>query len=341
MKTKQKSILKMTALLAALIFSLIPMGQVSANGGIEATLTLEAGDYTVGDVIPIMLTVTHPAGYHLITPQFKDEPWGALEVREVALPQIMANPDGTETTIQTIYVTLWEPGEFSTPELPLAISDTAGEIYEISALPLSFLISSVIVEGDSNLRDIKPQATLPLPSILPWVISGLLITGLIALAISWFLRRWRQKRKFAQVNAPDLRKPYEVAFDELAHIAEQSLPSQSRYKEHYTLVSDVLRQYIEKSFRVPMLDRTTGEIRRSINEASINQDSKSLLTKLLNEADWVKFAKVKPSISQADDYLQETRRLIKATHPKKVVIENGKKEEIKFIQQSAPLMEAK
>ncbi len=212
MNPKKIQTLKMTALFLALILSLIPLGLASANDGITATLTAADGVFTVGDRIPLNLTVTHPSGYRVLPLQFQDSALGAFEIQDVTPPQVVANPDGTETSTQTIYATLWAPGEFHTPELPLALSDTAGQIREISAAPLSLTVASVLVEGDTEMRDIKPQASLPLPAIWPWVMGGLLVVLLVSLVAGWLGRRWWLRRKAALANAPDNRLPHEVAF---------------------------------------------------------------------------------------------------------------------------------
>ena len=350
MKPNKIQTLKMTALFLALILSLLPLRLASANDGITATLTAADGEFTVGDRIPLNLTVTHPSGYRVLPLQFQDSALGAFEIQEVTPPQVVANPDGTETSTQTIYASLWAPGEFHTPELPLTLSDTAGQIREISAAPLSLTVASVLVEGDTEMRDIKPQASPPLPTIWPFVVGGLLVALLVAFVVGWLLRRWWLRRKAPLANAPDNRLPHEVAFDELTHIEDLNLPPQHRFKEHYTLVSDVLRQYVEKSFQIAMLDRTTFEIRRSLKLAPFNQDNKRLLVELLNEADLVKFARVRPEISLAQNYLIQARRFVGETRPPEVVTGNGngqtpndghKTERFDLQHKNNPLMEAK
>ncbi|MFC1997875.1 hypothetical protein ACFLXI_09805, partial [Chloroflexota bacterium] len=102
MNPKKISTLKMTALFLALILSLVPLGLASANDGINAALTATDGEFAVGDLIPLNLTVTHPSGYRVLPLQFEDTAWGELEIQNVAPPQVVANPDGTETTTQTI-----------------------------------------------------------------------------------------------------------------------------------------------------------------------------------------------------------------------------------------------
>ncbi len=51
--------------------------------------------------------------------------------------------------------------------------------------------------------------------------------------------------------AVDNRLPHEIALDDLTRIGQLGLPEQNRFKEHYTLVSDTIRIYIERTQGVP------------------------------------------------------------------------------------------
>ena len=317
--------MKLSIMLLALLLLAIPMAAANAQQELEATLIAEVPELTVGDVVPLTLQVTHPAGYRLVPVQLEGA-WGDFEIRDISPPQVSANPDGSETTTQTISAALWAPGEHTTLELPVVVSDTQGELHEISAAPLSIEVASVLVEGDTQLRDIKPQAELPLPVIWPWVAGGLLVAALI---LTPLLRRWWLRRKQVLAEAPDLRLPHEVAGDELDRIEGLGLPEQARFKEHYTLTSDVLRKYIEDTFHIPTIDRTTYEIRRVLKYAPLNQAVKSDLQELLMDADLVKFAKVKPEVDLAQVYIPRVRRVVQVTTPTQIAADdnNGHKDE--------------
>ena len=323
MTIKKSITFKLLFLLLTITAIVVPLGAARAEEGVttkpvetrsnqtsssaefdmvNVEISVLDGEYFVGDLIPLTLEVTHPAGYRVIPIQLEGD-WGDVEVREISTPQVIKNPDGSETTTQVIEVALWAPGEYKTPELPVAVSDTNGEVGQVMAAPLALNIASVLIEGDTNLRDIKPQAVLPLPPMWPWLVGGLLMVILLAGATIWQLRRRRSRRLAALTNAPDLRKPHEIALDELERIDGLSLPEQERFKEHYTMVSDVLRQYLEKEFHIPTLDRTTGEIRRSLKYSPLAQAHKTDLIDNLMMADLVKFAKMRPDLLQAKEYL--------------------------------------
>ncbi len=330
--------MKFSIMLLALVLLAIPMAAANAQQELEATLFAEVAGMTVGDVVPLTLQVTHPAGYRLVPVQLEGA-WGDFEIRDISPPQVAANADGIETTTQTISTALWAPGEHTTLELPVVVSDTQGELHEISAAPLSIAVASVLVEGDTQLRDIKPQAELPLPAIWPWVAGGLLVAALI---LTPLLRRWWLRRKQVLAAAPDLRLPHEVASDELDRIEGLGLPEQARFKEHYTLASDVLRKYMEDTFHIATTDRTTYEIRRALKYAPLNQAVKSDLQELLMDADLVKFAKVKPEVDLAQVYIPRVRRVVAVTTPTQIAAEddNGHKDEkINPKSTHTPLME--
>jgi len=330
--------------LIILLFALASLAFLPATAqaleGIDVSLSLEGSGFTVGDIIPITLKVSHPAGYRVIPLQLEDG-WGELEIRDISPPQVTAASDCSEMTTQTIGVTIWSPGEYSTPELLIKVSDTSGEVHEISAMPLSMQVNSVLIDGDSQLRDIKPQAELPIPPVWPWVVGGLVAAALVLASGIWFVRRRRTKQATAEA-ARDSRLPHEVALDELNRIENLNLPEKGHYKEYYTLASDVLRQYLEKSFHIPTLDRTTGEISRSLKFAPFARVDKNNLINLLRDADLVKFAKIRPEMTLARSYIPRMRHTVVTTMPPEIATNNGngnKDEKIRSLGEETPMME--
>jgi hypothetical protein len=66
------------------------------------------------------------------------------------------------------------------------------------------------------------------------------------------------------------------------------LPESGHFKEHYTLVSDCIRVYMERTFQIPVLERTTSEIRSSLKGTAITPDVSRKFLFLLDESDLVK-----------------------------------------------------
>jgi hypothetical protein len=301
-----------------------------------ATITADKESITVGDPVILTVSVTHPEGSVVLFPELEAN-WGDFVVRSQSAPETVSNGDGSAVTTQQIDARLFAPGDFQTPPLTIAISDAAGNLSETAVPSLPLTVQSVLVEGDTELRDIKPQAELPLPAVWPYVVGALLaITAVIAFV---FFRR-RQK------SVVDNRLPHEKALDALVMIDKQGYVANGRYKEHYAAVSDTLRLYFETITQVPFTDRTTAEIRHDVeikrlgdwettpeqsqrNPNLIISQSRGVptanLLRLLEDADLVKFAKVTPSQHEAERLTQEARQLVWDTKPQPTAEEINKK----------------
>jgi len=305
-----KKPLLMLAIIVASI--LLLAGPVQAAGGIQATLSPNKGELTVGDPIELTLEVNHPAGVQVIIPQL-EQTWGNFEVREQSQAETVPNNDGTETTRQIITVTLFEPGTFETPALPLTISDSSGQVTEELAAPASLTVVPVLAEGDTELNDIRPQVGMEIPAVWPAILLAVVIAGAVA-GGGWWLYRRRQGGRLGKFV--DNRPPYQVAFDELAHIASMKLPEKSQFKAHYTLTTDVLRTYIEKQFHVHAFDRTTTELRQSLAQSTMAPEHTRQFIDLFLDSDLVKFAKITPTLDESYQLIQWAGTLVELTRPK-------------------------
>jgi hypothetical protein len=306
----RQRLLAASLLLIILLTGLV--GPALAAGGVEVKLTPSQEQLAVGDPVELTLEVNHPAGYQVIIPKL-DQNWGNFEVRSQSQAATIANPDGTETTRQTISVTLFDLGSFETPALPLTISDGSGQVTAATAPAVSLTVKPLRVEQDTTLRDIRPQADMAIPSMWPSILTGFVVVAVVAVIGWWLYRRWRAKRGLAPLA--DNRPPYQIAYTELDRIAGLNLPGRGRFKEHYTLVTDCLRTYLEQQFRLHAFDRTTAELRVELKQSSVALDHTRRFIDLFSESDLVKFAQLTPEVDEARQLIDEARSLVSLTKP--------------------------
>ncbi|MGD9047734.1 MAG: hypothetical protein PVF77_06745, partial [Anaerolineae bacterium] len=256
--------------------------QAQADELVRVTLTADREELTVGDPVRLTLEVTHPAGHQVIIPKL-EQMWGEFEVLDQSQTIISANDDGTETTQQVIELTLFNLGEFETAPLPLTISDGAGQLVEEVVPAISLTVNPTLAEDDNNLRDIKPQAGLAVPPAWPWIAGGLLAAALIAVIGWWAYRRW-QGKPFG-LTPVDNRPPWQVAYDELTRIEGLGLLENRHFKEHYTLVTDCLRNYLEAQFDLRVLDRTTLQLKPILRQSDLAPEHSRRFLDLFTESD--------------------------------------------------------
>lgn len=274
-------------LLAILLVSILAGGAflsaAQAQEAIRAELMPANMDITVGDVVPLTLKVMHPSGWRVIIPTL-DKQWGEFEVRGQTAPTIVDNADGTQTTIQEILVSRMRPGEALTPAIALSIADDQGSLHSLEAAPLSIAVRSVLVEGDTTLREIKPQAELisERRPIWPLTIAGLLC---LAVVIGSFVKRWQARKQI------DRRTSRQRALDSLKGLSRTPVGSNDETQARWAQLADTLRDYIGAITDIPARDLTTREINRRLMSTEIPAEWSTQVIGILMACDSVKYAK--------------------------------------------------
>jgi len=284
---------------------------IQAQGNINVSLTAAQEQLTVGDPVNLTLQVTHPEGYQVIIPQL-DQTWGPFEVKAQSQASTTSNGDGTATTQQTITVTMFELGTFETPALPFTVTDDTNQVIDQIAPPTSLTVVPTLPEDQTTLNDIRPQATLDLPSMLPMILAGTLL-ALVAAGGGWILyRRWRGKPLFGRV---DNRPPYQRALDELDRIDGLALPQQAEFKQHYTLTTDCLRRYLEEQFKLDVFEHTTSEMKAVLQQSPLAAEHSRVFIDFFIDSDFVKFTEFSPDVAEAQEITNQARTLITITKP--------------------------
>lgn len=154
-----------------------------------------------------------------------------------------------------------------------------------------------------DIRDIRDP--IPLGPNLLWLWLTLAVAGLAALA--W----WYSKRKKAPVVNPALLIPPHRRAKERLRAAHDLISDPYAF---CSLVSDVIRIYLEERFNLHAPDRTTEEFLAELREGSqLNEDHKAVLENFLIKCDLVKFARVEPSEPELRDLLESAERLVDET----------------------------
>jgi hypothetical protein len=158
-----------------------------------------------------------------------------------------------------------------------------------------------------DLNPLKEQWKAP-PNYFLWGAIALGVLAAIA-AVIW----WIRKKRRSVVETPAVRLPPEViALAELDRIAALGLPARGDYKQHYTLLVDALRHYLEARYGIEAMDRTTFELMDDLDRHRVHVDG---LRPLLDEADLVKFAKFAPSPENASGAINRAREMVMHTTP--------------------------
>lgn len=278
---------------------------------VTVTVTPDRDQMTVGDPLKLTIQVTHPAGTQALLPELGDN-WGAFEVHSQSPVDVIDNGDGTLTTRQTVEATLFAPGDYQTPPLAVTIADANGDLSQAEAGPAAVTVASVLPAapaggGGEELRDIKSQASLPLPTDWLAIAAGMLGLAVVAGAGWWLFRRYGNRGRL------DNRSPQEVALDQLKRVRALDYPAQGRFKAHYSLVTDCLRDYLERQYDIPARDQTTTELKRALETTRMSEGYIQQFISLFADSDLVKFAKFTPTAEAARDLVDQAEQLVRET----------------------------
>ena len=297
-----------SALAVTLAYALLWMGTASAQAlPVGVGLTVDPDSVTVGDSFTITLSASHSPEYHVMFPRVPSD-WGEFEIRSQRPLPTVDNGDGTLTSSTAIEAVLFKPGTHATPSLSVSVRRPDGTVIYQPARPIDVTVVSVLTPDDTEKRDIRQQADIPVPAVWPWAAGGAATLGLLAVA-GGFL--WRRKFMGDATLPPQPQTPpAEVALAELDRIEALSLPAQGRFEEHYILVSACLRQYIRGRFGIPTLDLTTWQIKDMLETRRSRGVDLRGFGQVLDESDLVKFARFLPGQDDAMTMIQQSRDLV-------------------------------
>jgi hypothetical protein len=174
-------------------------------------------------------------------------------------------------------------------------------------------IGSLLPAGNPSLKDIRelepPTPSRWLPAALIAVIGALIVVS---------LRRRRRAAPTAPSPEPVVPaaapSPYAIAIEALHQLERTGWPAKGRVDRHYETAVDVLRNYLETAEGLDAREQTTEELVWALPPHLSRDGLRNRLHELLDEADLVKFACVRPDPAAAARFLQDCRALLSGWH---------------------------
>jgi hypothetical protein len=311
------------------------VGRLRAADGVEARITLPAGEITVGDPVILKLTVTHPPGAvfdypdaaKLSAPAAPAEGQPSAEPDSSAPPRFLveevrpveANPPLPGETSWTIRLRPFAPGDTKLPALVLTYRmPGSSEARSVATQPIDLHVMSVLKSDKEEPSDIRDPWWLP-RALWPWIVGVLIaLAALFAGRALW--RRWRRRTPVAIPEPVRPAAPPEPAYDrarrELDRLLASGLLTQGRVKEFHVLLAEIVKRFLGAHFGFDALDRTTQEVLTDLERLGVETSVASALRPFLASCDLVKFAKHRPESDQIDATVGAARALIELGRPR-------------------------
>ena len=286
------------------------VGSTPANAQLTPVgvgLSSDQETVTVGDVFLLTLSASYPQDHHVVFPDVPAQ-WGEFEVRGTTPVPTVADGDGGLRSAIEIEVALFQPGVHATPALSVAVRRPDGSVINRPARPIEVRVESVLARGANELKDIRPQADVPFPVVWPWAVGGATGLAMLMLLAGYY---WRRKTTPTDILVQQRAlTPLEAALETLDRIEKLDLPARSRYTDHYTMVANCLRTYLFGQFRIPANELTTEQSVAVLDRTPVAPTDVRDLGGVLEEADLVKFARLRPDRGDARELVQTGRRVV-------------------------------
>jgi len=278
---------------------------------VELSVTPEQA--TVGDLLSVQVTVTAPPGIALTLPG-KDADLGEAEVRAFSA-QEQPHGDGGRQAVLTYEVVFWEVGERAVQAPPIAWRSGDGEAQQADRPKASVQIKTVLPPDVEDILDIRGPREIPL-RWYHYVLAAAPVLAFLAL-LGVGIAALRRRRMAAVVEpVPPPLPPGQEALQALDQLAAEDLPGVGQIKEHYVRLSWIVRHYVERRWRLPALEITTGMLATGMRgSGAVPEEVAAAIVALLRRADLAKFAKHRPEADVARADVDEGRSIVRASRP--------------------------
>ena len=108
--------------------------------------------------------------------------------------------------------------------------------------------------------------------------------------------------------------PYEEAVQALASLKEKALWQNGQEKAYYTEITEIIRHYIDRRFNVNAMEMTSTQLLELLTNDEV-ADAKGELRNILNIADFVKFAKMRPLADENEKLYRLALTFLDKTKP--------------------------
>ena len=223
---------------------------------ITVTARLDSTVLWIGDQARLSFEVTQQANQKVSMPIFSDTIVGGLDLVERLKADTVKSTNGHILIKQSYVVTAFEDSLLYIPPFPFIYN---GDTVWSKSLSLKVVQPFKIDTASNSLADIKPVFN----TRYDWVgLIKLILLVLISLALLVFLyyilRKYIQKKPiFVHADPLLLLSPYEAALIGLDKIKQEKPWQQGRFKEYHTELTDVIRVFMEREFKMKRMEMTS------------------------------------------------------------------------------------
>ncbi|NUO80812.1 hypothetical protein HUU05_12080 [candidate division KSB1 bacterium] len=298
----------------------LAFSQTSSPVAVESRI--DKTTITIGDTVRYQVRLTRAPDVQVRWPGLAAN-LGAFEIRDYNKPEPREEKD---SIIEEVAYTIstFDTGTFVIPPLALqylAPPDTAWRQLETERLEIR--VNSVLPSEAGDIRNVKAPWELPRDWRTIILISAIAAAVLLLAGLGYYWWRRRQGKGLLPQREEPKRPAHELALEELRQLRASDLLQRGEVKAFYSILSEIVRRYIEGRYEVAALEMTTYEVNHSLRKVENNLNACDMAREILEASDLVKFAKLVPPLEQGEALINMAESFVETTKPVVVVIANN------------------
>lgn len=300
---------------------------VVVNGNIDRDSIL------TGHTFNYNLSIRIPNGYIINWSEIKDTLSKSIEV--ISRSEINEQPIDNSNDIlltQTLTLTSFDTGYIEVPRIGIKYYKSANDTTSY----ISYTdLSDIYVEPASidTTMAYKPivmpiKQNITFEETVPYF-GGAIILAILVLFIIYLVKKSRNKEKMIEEEVKSQIPAIITARERLALLKDANLWQSGKYKDYYTNLTNIAREYLEGQFDIDAIEMTSDEILNAVKKLQLDTLVFNKLERTLITADLVKFAKATPISSENEEAFKDINSFIEESYVFHQELEKKKMEEAK------------
>jgi len=290
------------------------------------TASLDSAVILMGRIDTLRLIVERDAdiqgAFPLLDKLIKDKNGYATllnDTIEIGVPRVdTLKKEGNRITERLVMpVQVFDSGRYSLPPFVYLTADdsVASNSIDLEVVPVKVGENDLI----SDFKDIVPPSDKSFWDWVPdwlyyyWWLWLLIIVGVVVAV--YFIAKYRRTGKFITLPEKPQPKPWTVALQRLDSLKSKNLWENGQEKEYFTDLTDIIRDYLSQRFGINAMEMTTRQIMQTLVDQTEVKEKRGYVRKILDMADFVKFAKVRPLPADNVEAFDNAVNFVKETIP--------------------------
>ncbi|MGH7618173.1 MAG: hypothetical protein ACREPM_13180, partial [Gemmatimonadaceae bacterium] len=270
---------------------------------VKAGVTVAPDSVRVADPFRITVGIRAPVGATIEFPRTTDSTGVVQSIDPVS---VRTSADTTAMEQYADYrVAAWDIGS-----QPIRLADAIVRYNGAERhIPLSgaVFVKSVLPADTAQRKPKPPRDVFELNPFPWWIIAAIIAAAIaIGLLIWWWIRRRRRPKPAVVAD------PFERAVAEFQRIEALGLLDAGERGRYVTLTVEVVRDYLAARYAEATLSLTSTELQRAVR--TFPHVPADRLTRLLTDADLIKFARRPVSTDRAREIGREARTIVSEEH---------------------------